>query len=161
MNEKQTITIDVEKYFSQAEIKEIAEQELRNAFRRQFRTEADVERVLTNLTHEYIFSLVAEQWDGDFAELLKAKIKKAIEENVSFYVFRRKDSWGAAESPAVAILDEECKNSRPLIRECVERHVREYPFHELNREEIGDTIWNVIMEKILPAKKDAEAASNA
>lgn len=143
------LKINIQDYFSDEKIKEIAEEELRAAFREQFRKESDVERVITNLSVEYVHALVAEQWDGDFDELLREKVRDAIEKGVSYHVFRRKDAWDRTESPAVAILDEECENSRPLIRECVEKRIREYPFSELDRNEIGDVIYEVIMEKIL------------
>lgn len=143
------LKINIQDYFSDEQIKEIAEQELRSAFREQFRKEADVERVITNLSIEYVHALVAEQWGGDFDELLREKVRDAIEKDVGYHVFRRKDAWDRTESPAVAILDEECKNSRPLIRECIEKRIREYPFSELDRNEIGDVIYEVIMEKIL------------
>lgn len=147
------INIDAKEYFSKEEIKKIAEEELRNAFREQFRKEADVERVITNLSVEYVHALVAEQWDGDFDELLREKVRDAIEKGVGYHVFRRKDAWDRTESPAVAILDEECKNSRPLIRSCVEKRIKEYPFNELDRDEIGDVIYEVIMERILNPKE--------
>lgn len=143
------LKINIQDYFSDEQIKEIAEQELRSAFREQFRKEADVERVITNLSIEYVHALVAEQWGGDFDELLREKVRDAIEKDVGYHVFRRKDVWDRTESPAVAILDEECKNSRPLIRECVEKRIKEYPFSELDKDEIGDVIYEVIMEKIL------------
>lgn len=150
------IEIDIDEYFTPEMIKEIAEDELRRAFRRQFQKEADVDRVLANLAHEFVFTLVAEQWDGDFAELLKNKIKYAIEsDHIKYEVFRRKDVWDRTESPAIKILDEECVNARPLIRKCVEKHIREYPFHELDRDEIGNVIYDVIMERILAPKKEA------
>lgn len=149
------LKIDINDYFSKEEIKEIAEHELRSAFREQFRKETDVERVLANLSMEYIHALVAEQWDGDFDELLRKKVREAIENGVGYHVFRRKDAWDRTESPAVAILDEECKSSRPIIRECVEKHIREYPFHELEKEEIGDVIYDVIMERILKPKGES------
>lgn len=143
------LKINIQDYFSDEQIKEIAEEELRAAFRQQFRKEADVERVITNLSVEYVHNLVAEQWDGDFDELLRDKVREAIEKGVGYHVFRRKDAWDRTESPAVSILDEECRNSRPLIRECVEKRIREYPFSELDKNEIGDVIYEVIMEKIL------------
>ena len=112
------IEIDIDEYFTQEMIKEIAEDELRKAFRRQFQKESDVERVIANLSSEFVFTLIAEQWDGDFTELLRKKIKGAIEDDtIKYIVFRRKDAWDRTESPAVAILDEECANARPLIRE--------------------------------------------
>ena len=102
------VEIDIDEYFTPEMTKEIAEDELRKAFRRQFQTE-----------------------------------------------FRRKDVWDRTESPAVKILDEECTNARPLIRECVEKHIREYPFHELDKSEIGEVIYGVIMDRILSPKKEA------
>ena len=150
------VEIDIDEYFTPEMIKEIAEDELRKAFRRQFRTESDVERVLANLSSEFIFTLIAEQWDSDFTELLREKIKNAIEDDtLKYIVFRRKDVWDRTESPAVKILDEECTNARPLIRECVEKHIREYPFHELDKSEIGEVIYDVIMDRILSPKKEA------
>ena len=113
--------------------------------------------MLANLSHEFVFKLVSEQWDGDFAELLRRKIRDAIEDDtLKYIVFRRKDAWDRTESPAVAILDEECKNARPLIKECVEKHIREYPFHELDRNEIGDVIYDVIMDRILSPRREAQ-----
>ena len=151
------IEIDINEYFTQEMIKEIAEDELRSAFRRQFQKESDVERVIANLSYEFVFTLIAEQWDGDFTELLRKNIKGAIEnDTLKYMVFRRKDAWERTESPAVAILDEECKNARPLIKECVEKHIREYPFHELDRNEIGDVIYDVIMDRILSPREEAQ-----
>lgn len=145
----QEIKVNVSELFSKEELKEIAEQELRAAFRAQFQKESDVERVIVNLSWEYVCKLVAEQWDGDFEELLRQKVRKAIEDGVGWQVFRRKDAWQSSESPAVKIMDEELKNSRPLIRAAIEKHIAEYPFHELDKTKIGETIWEVITEKIL------------
>lgn len=143
------LKIEISDYFTQEEVKEIAEEELRNAFARQFQKEADVERIISNLSCEFVFALIASKWDGDFEQLLRDKIKDALETSLGYYVFRRSDTWGRTESPAVKILDEECMNSRPLIKEMVEKRIKEYPFHELERDEIGCVIYDVIMERIL------------
>ena len=147
------ITIDAFDYISPEKISEIVEDEIRYAIRSQIKKESDIERVLTNFTAEYIFKLMESEWAAnaiDFEKALKEAINNAIEsDHVKYYVFRRKDAWDRTESPAVKILDEECANSRPLIHEMVEKHIREYPFHELDRDEIGNVIYDVIMEKIL------------
>lgn len=152
----QEITLNVSELFSKEELKEIAEQELRAAFRAQFRTEADVRRVITNLSIDFVHTLVAEQWDGDFNKLLRQKIQEAVEDGVAYHVFRRKYAWETSESPAIKIMDEELRNSRPLIRAAIEKRIAEYPFHELDKDEIGETIWDVIMEKLLAPKKEKE-----
>ena len=148
------VELNFSDYCSHEQIKEIAEDELRNAFRAQFQKESDVERVITNLSLEYVFALIAEQWDGDFAEALREQVKKSIsEDTIKYQVFRRRDAWDRTESPAVKILDEECANSRPLIKAAVEKHIAAYPFHEFDRDEIGGVIYDVIMDKILSPKE--------
>lgn len=154
------ITINAFDYISPEKISEIVEDEIRYAIRSQIKKESDIERVLTNFTAEYVFKLMESEWAAnavDFEKALKEAINNAIEsDHVKYYVFRRKDAWDRTESPAVKILDEECANSRPLIREMVEKHIKEYPFYELDRDEIGDVIYNVIMEKILKPKNCEE-----
>ena len=155
------ITIDAFDYISPEKMSEIVEDEIRYAIRSQIKKESDIERVLTNFTAEYIFKLMESEWAAnavDFEKSLREAINNAIEsDHVKYCVFRRKDIWDRTESPAVKILDEECANSRPLIREMVEKHIREYPFYELDRDEIGSVIYDVIMEKILkPTKNDGE-----
>ena len=153
------ITIDAFDYISPEKMSEIVEDEIRYAIRSQIKEESDIERVLTNFTAEYVFKLMESEWAAnavDFEKALREAINNAIESpHIEYYVFRRKDAWDRTESPAVKILDDECANSRPLIREMVEKHIREYPFHELDRDEIGDVIYDVIMEKILkPTRND-------
>lgn len=146
------INININEYLSPGEIKSIATEQLKYAFMQQFQKEADVERVISNLSCEYVFALISSVWDGDFEKMLRDKIKDTIEKGVGYYVFRRKDAWDRTESPAIKILDEECANSRPLIKEMIEKHIKEYPFNEIDRDEIGGVIYDVIMDRILGNK---------
>ena len=154
------ITIDAFDYISQEKISEIVEDEIKQAIRSQIKDEVDMERVLANFTAEYVFKLIADEWAAhnvDFEKTLREKVDSAIrDDSVKWQVFRRQDAWDRTESPAVKILDEECANSRPLIREMVEKHIREYPFHELDMDEIGSVIYDVIMSKILKPRGNRE-----
>lgn len=150
------ITIDPFDYISPEKLTQIVEEEIRLAIRSQIK-KTSIESALTNLTGEYVFKLMETEWAAngvDFEKALKEAINNAIKvDDVRYYVFRRQDVWNRTESPAVKIMDEECANSRPLIREMVEKHIREYPFEELERDEIGSVIYEVIMDKILGDKK--------
>ena len=42
-----------------------------------------------------------------------------------------------------------------IEKECVEKHIREYPFHELDKDEIGEVIYDVIMDRILSPREEA------
>lgn len=145
------IEIDVHDYISEEEIKNETLYALRSLFANQLRKEADIERVLSNLTHEYIFKMVCDKLNVDHEYIESAiadGIKKAIEgDTIKHKVFQRKDAWERSESPAVKILDNALANSKELIEAEVERRIREYDFHELH-EEIQDTIYEVICRKL-------------
>ena len=145
------IEFEAEDLISESEMREAIMEELKYALRRKFEDEGGIFRIVGNLSYEFMKNLIHEEFGGDenFESLLRGKIRESIEEKTQFYVFRRAETWERTESPAVKILDEECRNTRPLIRECVENHIRNYPFYELEKDEIGETIYNVIMDKIL------------
>lgn len=145
------IEIDIHDYLSEEDIKNEALYALRGLFANQLRKEADIERVLSNLTHEYIFKMVCDKLnvDREYIESAIADgVKKAIEgDTIKYKVFQRKDAWERSESPAVKILDDTLANSKELIEAEVEMRIREYDFHEL-QEEIQDTIYEVICRRL-------------
>lgn len=146
-----TIEIDLHDYLSEEDIQYEARNALRGLFANQLRKEADIARVLSNLTHEYIFKMVCDKLnvDREYIESAIADgVKKAIEgDTIKYKVFQRKDAWERSESPAVKILDDALVNSKELIEAEVEKRIREYDFHEL-QEEIQDTIYEVICRKL-------------
>lgn len=147
------LKIKIEDYLSELEIKEIAKEELKYSFKELFRKEADIERVLSNISHEFVFDLINSQCDCDLEQILKDKIKETLQnKDISFYLFRRKDAWDRSESPMIKIIDEEVINSRPLIKEMIEKHIEKYPFNELDKNEIVDTISDVIEERLFGDK---------
>lgn len=145
------ISIDVNDYLTEEDIRNEAKAALHYAFADQLRKKSDVERVLSNLTQGYIFRMVCDKLnvDREYIETAIADgVKKAIEgDMIKYNVFRRKDAWERSESPAVKILDDALASSKELIKAEVERRIREYDFHEL-REEIQDTIYEVICRKL-------------
>lgn len=145
------VSIDVNDYLTEEDIRNEAKAALHYAFADQLRKESDVERVLSNLTQGYIFRMVCDKLnvDREYIESAIADgIKKAIEsDTIKYKVFQRKNEWERSESPAVKILDDALINSKELIEAEVERRIKEYDFHEL-RDEIEDTIYEVICRKL-------------
>ncbi len=147
------LKINIEDYLSELEIKEIAKEQLEYSFKELFRKEADIERILSNISHEFVFDLINSQCDCDLEQILKDTIKDTLQnKDISFYLFRRKDAWDRSESPMIKIIDEEVINSRPLIKEMIEKHIEKYPFNELDENEIVDTISDVIKERLFGDK---------
>lgn len=152
------INIKVEDYFSREEIKNIAEQELRNSFKNQLAKEANIERILSNLSYEYIFRIIEEELNihkDEFKAKLKERISKTLDDTntLRFEIFKRKDAWDRTESPAVKYLDEALANSRDKIIAEVNKRIEEYPFHEL-RENILDTIYDCIANMLAQKKEE-------
>ena len=142
-----TIDIDLKEYLTEDDIRRAAMDTLYTMFREHLRTEADIERVLSNLTSEYIFTAVCKALDKDM-DYIASAIAKGVDEaiksdHIKYQVFRRKDLWDRSESPAVKILDDVLKESRPLIEEQVRKRIEQYDFRELE-DSIEDTIYGVI-----------------
>lgn len=140
------------------QIREIAEQELRYAFRNQISKETDIERILTNLSYEYVFKIVEEELNihkDKFKEKLKETVMKVLDDSstVRYEIFRRADAWGRTESPAVRYLEEALINSKDKIVEEVNKRIEEYPFYEL-KENILDTIYYCIEDMLTKKKKE-------
>lgn len=153
------LTINVSDYLSEQEIRKIAEEELRGAFRYQLRNEADVERVLTNLSHEYVFHAVCDYLklnETEISERIIDGVSKALEpDTIKWQVFKRKDAWERDESPAVKLLNDVLRNCKPKLEEMVNKNIEEYPFTELH-DEIADTIYYCIIRKLFGDKEDTQ-----
>ena len=54
------ININIEDYLSKEEIKEIAKEQISYAIKEKFRKESDIERIITNLSYEFLFKAVSE-----------------------------------------------------------------------------------------------------
>lgn len=101
--------INLNCYLTKEQIKEIAEQELRYAFRKQLSTESDIERILTNLSYEYVFKIVEEEFNihkDEFKAKLKETVMKVLDDSstVRYEIFRRADAWEKQKVPLLNIL---------------------------------------------------------
>ena len=140
------LEIELTDYLDEETIKELAIDAVRESFRSQIRNEADVERVLSNLSYEYVFSALVDCLDGiDVRDYLKPKVDEILcnPDSLRFLIFREGDAWGRKESPATKILNEVLSETRPIIEEQVKKRIAEYPFREL-QEDIDDTIYYCI-----------------
>lgn len=144
--------ININDYVSQEDIIDIAVSEVRLAFRSMLKNEADIERILVNLSYEYIFKIVEQELNihqEEFRDKIVGMCRKLLDDpsTLKYLIFRRKDIYERAESPAVKWLDMELENSHEKIKEEVNKRIEEYPFYEL-RENIENTIYECIVDMI-------------
>lgn len=156
MEMNKELTINLKDYVSDERIVEIAEEEIRKAFRRLFMREQDTLRIMSNMAYEAAFRILSKVWEEHNRSLtddLVRMMNKVIQNESSMrYVMFQDGEYGHPKSVAYRVMEEESEMARPLIRMCIEEHIRNYPFHELEKDAIGDAIYSVIMDKILEAK---------
>ena len=143
------VNIDVYDVASEEEVKEAALDAVRSLVVRQFSgAEENLNRLITNLSYSYVFEMVNKQFDGNLNEILKNKIVDIINKLSTYTVFQKKDAWEKEDSVAYKALQKEMENARPLIKNRVEQIIQDYPFHELDQDEIGEVVYQCVMDKL-------------
>lgn len=146
--------IKIEDYLDREEIKEVCKDALYQKIREDMRG-LNVNDIIANISHGEVAAMVDTYvGEDDFCKkMIPQKVRDVIDGLSSFTVFRKADAWERENSVAYDILDEECRNARPLIRQRVEQIIDEYEFPQLERDEIMYTIADVLTDRLLPEKE--------
>lgn len=146
--------IKIEDYLDRDEIKEVCKDALYQKIREDMHG-INVNDIIANISHSEVAAMVDTYvGEDDFCKkMIPQKVRDVIDGLSSFTVFRKADAWERENSVAYDILDEECRNARPLIRQRVEQIIDEYEFPQLERDEIMYTIADVLTDRLLPEKE--------
>ena len=146
--------IKIEDYLDRDEIKEVCKDALYQKIREDMRG-INVNDIIANISHSEVAAMVdAYVGEDDFCKkMIPQKVRDVIDGLSSFTVFRKADVGERQNSVAYDILEEECRNARPLIRQRVEQIIDEYEFPQLERDEIMYTIADVLTDRLLPEKE--------
>lgn len=151
------IKVNIKNYLSEEEIKEICKDTMREIIKEQFRSEADVDRVISNLSYEFLFKQISESIGKDATTLIKSKVKKLLQNDsaIKYELFRRADSWDRQESVGYTILKQAIKDNSDLINQRVKDIIDTYNFG--NRQEIKyaieDCVHSYIANKLFNEKE--------
>ena len=147
------IEINVEDYLSPEDIRACAKQAVIEQVKSVYSRESDVQRLISNLSYQDLFAQIEEiMGEGDIKPILIEKIRGIIDNFHSYEVFREADAWGGKQSIGSRILHEEIEASRPRIRARIDQIIEEYPFRELNRDAIGEQVYDCIMDQLFGAR---------
>jgi hypothetical protein len=137
--------IDIEKYLSEKEIRNIIESELRINVKQKLTQSIDFERIFNNAAYHIVFQLIDEAVDGKAKELIKQKTIEIIKDNKSsFGVFRRKDAWEKEESPAYAHMKKVVNENLNIIEDNVKAALKTIP-----KKELSESLKEAILAKLL------------
>ena len=130
-------------------------EEFRRAVRRLLSDEKGFTRILTNAVYMAMYRFIDKCSRGTGKELIKERVYAAIKETPYYYIFRDAESF-RGRNEAYSELMDVVKESRAFIKERVETIISEYPFNELKHDEIGDVIYDCIMDRLFGKIGDAE-----
>lgn len=145
------LNVNIWNYIPEERIKEIVEEEFRAAVRRHLYKESETVRILTNVSYEMALKAVIEatgKAKEEVEEILTERVKEVLKDSkdIGFELFRS-STYGDAEGPARPILRKVVAESEGLIREVVEKNIREYDFAAV-KDGIRDMVYEVIEERL-------------
>lgn len=143
------VSINIEDYLSKEEIKEIAKEQIAISIKEKFRKESDIERIITNLSYEFLFKAISEAIGKDSLEMIKDKVQTLLmdDSHISYLIWRKKDAWENEESPAVTIMNQAIKDNHNLIENKVYSLISNYNFNEA-KDEIYDILCDSISKQL-------------
>jgi hypothetical protein len=153
------LTIRLEDYVTPEEIKAIAMETIRESIWRTFsQDETNINRLISNLSYEFIFKAVSDAIGEDAQAKISNKVRELLDDDSSirYNLWRRKDVWQKDESPAIVILDKAIKDNEDLIRNKVMQSIDSFDFGDV-KETMYDTLQTVVYEKIFGKGGEADA----
>lgn len=151
------VKIDIESYLSEEEIKEICKDTMRGIIYNQFKKETDIDRVISNLSYEFLFKQISESIGEDAVALIKSKVIKLIQDkdSIKYELFRKEDAWGRSEAVGYTILKQAIKDNADLINKRVEETISAYDFgsKEEIKYAIEESVYSYISDKLFNEKE--------
>lgn len=136
-----TIEINLNEFVSSDDIREICLDEVRMAIRKQFKTDADTKRIISNIGYEIIKNEV-EKIIPNFTDMIVEQTSRICKEGIGTYtVFSKAYGWGDKDSLGLTILNEEVKNNRDIIKQKVIN-----VFNSISENDIGYVVGDMIKE---------------
>ena len=144
------ILINLEDYITPEDIKAVAMDELHRIIRAQFSNRpGEVDRLISNLSYEFIFKAVSDAIGEDAKSKVAKKVAELLEDegSIRYEMWRRKDAWEKTCSPAVDIMEAAIKNNRDLINGKVVEAIKGFEFSDV-RTAIYEALDTIIYNKL-------------
>jgi hypothetical protein len=152
------LKINIEDYLTHEEIKNIVTDALRESIISVFRgDEANINRLISNLSYEFIFEAVSDAIGEDAQTKITNKVKELLEdENHIRYELWRKNIYDDYESPAIPMLHKAIKDNEDLIRAKVVQSIDQFKF-----DGVQDAMYNALNQIVYDKVFGKEGADNA
>lgn len=146
------IDINIEDYLSKEEIKDECKRAIRHNIYDKYKKEAELDRLISNLSYEFIFTEIAQCINEDVETLIRNKVIELLKDgsSIRYELFRKADAWDRETSVGYKILEQAIKDSENLIREKVTTVINNYDFGSSQEiyDKIMDCVTSIIDEKL-------------
>lgn len=139
--------INFKDYLSEEEIKEIVKDEFRIKIRNEMNSEAETNRIISNLCYQFVWDMVDKQIEGSLEVILRDKIINIIKEMTDFCIFRKADAWDKKESLGQKILEQAIIDNSEIIKQKVKSYLKN--LDENNNYIFGEAVKEAIITKII------------
>jgi hypothetical protein len=150
------VTFEIEDYLSIEEIKEECKLTLQKVILQHFSKESRIEKLISNLSYEFLFDEISKCIGEDSEKLVKETVIKLLKDPDTFkyLIFRRKDAWEYEESKGYKILQETLESCKEQIKNRIVEEIEKYDFNtEEFRYKIKETVSEIIEEKLFNVNK--------
>ena len=145
------LTIDVNTYLSEDQIREICHEAIYDSVCQKFtRGEIDIDAMIINLGYEFIMEAVSRAIGEDAKTRIQSEVSRLVqkEESLNYALWKRADPWGGKDSVAINIMNDAVRENRALIRDLVKKQIMGYDFggidqvmYEAGKEVLYDQIF--------------------
>lgn len=152
------LKINIEEYITPEEIKTIAMDAVRESIISVFRgDEANINRLISNLSYEFIFKAVSDAIGEDAQTIISDKVKKLMKDEscIRYELWRKKDTFEKYESPAIPMLHKAIEDNKWLLREMVTQSIARYEFSDV-QDAIYNALNQIVYDKVFGKEGGAE-----
>lgn len=146
------IDINIEDYLSEEEIKDECKMAIRHSIYDKYKKEAELDRLISNLSYEFIFTEISQCINEDVETLIRNKVIELLKDgsSIRYELFRKADAWDRETSVGYKILEQAIKDSENLIREKVTTVINNYDFGSSQEiyDKIMDCVTSIIEERL-------------
>ena len=152
------VTFDIKDLLTEEEIKEECKAAVRRIVIERYERNDDLDRLITNLSYEYIFKAINETTGIDSIQKIKDTVSHLIqqESTIRYELFKPANAWDRSEAVGLKTLHEAIKENIPLIKEKVREAIGNYNF--LDRRDLQarmeDTFHDMLEEYMFKNKEE-------
>ena len=111
--------INIDDYLTEDHKREIIIEQYRLVVSSNMKSEADIQRILSNAGFNTVYSIVDECFDGSSKAVIKAKINEILNDPSAYHIFNKPDAWSRETNSAYDYLQKCVEENRDTIRDKV------------------------------------------